>query len=283
MTIFNAYVASAFSKDDKGGNKAGVIIGRRFTEAQKTEIAGYLRYSETVFVSISTFNDFKLEYFTSKGEIPLCGHATIAAFTVLRHLGLLKKQDCTIETKSGILRVQVDESGLILMEQNRPQFYETLDRKEAEACFDSIVIDHTLPVQIVSTGLKDILVPVTNPVVLGSMAPDFPAITRISRENECIGIHAFSPGKDRGVTAICRNFAPLYGINEESATGTSTGALACYLYKYASKQNQYIFEQGYNLHCVSRIYVNLDSEDDTVTGVWVGGYGYLNHVYRIVF
>lgn len=92
MTIFNAYVASAFSKDDKGGNKAGVIIGRRFTEAQKTEIAGYLRYSETVFVSISTFNDFKLEYFTSKGEIPLCGHATIAAFTVLRHLGLLKNR-----------------------------------------------------------------------------------------------------------------------------------------------------------------------------------------------
>ena len=28
---------------------------------------------------------------------------------------------------------------------------------------------------------------------------------------------------------ICRNFAPLYDIDEEAATGTSNGALACYL------------------------------------------------------
>ena len=72
-----------------------------------------------------------------------------------------------------------------------------------------------------------------------------------------------------GLTAICRNFAPLYGIDEESATGTSNCALACYLYRYVSKQDQYIFEQGHNLNSISRIYVNLDTEDNTITGVWV--------------
>ena len=218
------------------------------------------------------------KYFTPAGEVPLCGHATIGTFAVLRHLGMLEKQEYTIETKSGILRIRVDENGLIFMEQNTPEFYERLDKADVEACFEPDGIADTLPVQIVSTGLKDIMVPVTDPEILGRMTPDFSAITRLSLEKECIGIHAFSPAKETDLTAICRNFAPLYGIDEESATGTSNCALACYLYRYASKQDQYIFEQGRNLNSISRIYVKLDTEDNTITGVWVGGYGYLSSV-----
>ena len=235
-------------------------------------------YSETAFVADSELADFKLEYFTPAGEVPLCGHATIGTFAVLRHLGMLEKQEYTIETKSGILRIRVDENGLIFMEQNTPEFYERLDKADVEACFEPDGIADTLPVQIVSTGLKDIMVPVTDPEILGRMTPDFSAITRLSLEKECIGIHAFSPAKETDLTAICRNFAPLYGIDEESATGTSNCALACYLYRYASKQDQYIFEQGRNLNSISRIYVKLDTEDNTITGVWVGGYGYLSSV-----
>lgn len=276
MTM-KVYVAGAFSKDNRGGNKAGVVLqGGRLNEAEKTKTAFLLGYSETAFVADSELADYKLEYFTPEGEVPLCGHATIGTFTVLRHLGMLKKQKYTIETKSGILRIRVDDNGLIFMEQNIPKFYETLDKGEVEACFNPSGITDAMPVQIVSTGLRDIMVPVTNPEVLGRMTPDFAAITRLSRVKQCIGVHAFSPAKERGLTAICRNFAPLYGIDEESATGTSNCALACYLYKYASKQDSYIFEQGYNLNSISRIYVKLDTEDNTITGVWVGGYGYLS-------
>ena len=57
-------------------------------------------------------------------------------------------------------------------------------------------IPDALPVQIVSTGLKDIMVPVTDPGILGRMTPDFSAITRLSLEKECIGIHAFSWQRD---------------------------------------------------------------------------------------
>ena len=272
-------MANAFSKDHSGGNKAGVVLRqRRLNEAEKTKTAFLMGYSETAFVADSELADFKLEYFTPAGEVPLCGHATIGTFAVLRHLGILEKQEYTIETKSGILRIRVDENGLIFMEQNTPEFYESLDKAEVEACFEPDGIADTLPVQIVSTGLKDIMVPVTDPEILGRMTPDFSAITRLSLEKECIGIHAFSPAKETDLTAICRNFAPLYGIDEESATGTSNCALACYLYRYASKQDQYIFEQGRNLNSISRIYVKLDTEDNTITGVWVGGYGYLSSV-----
>lgn len=276
MTV-DVYVANVFSKDNSGGNKAGVVLlGDKLNEAEKTNIAYRLGYSETAFVSRSSRADFKLEYFTPAGEVPLCGHATIGTFVVLRHLFMLKKHDYTIETKSGILRITVEPDGRIFMEQNTPQFYQRLNPGHIRKCFDVDGISKTLPVQIVSTGLKDILVPIHNPVVLEKMAPNFDAISEISRETDCVGIHAFSLVQGTDVTAICRNFAPLYGIDEEAATGTSNCALACYLYRYVDKQNQYVFEQGYNLKSVSRIYVHIESENDAIRSVFVGGYGYLS-------
>lgn len=272
--MIDVYVVSAFSKDGAGGNKAGVVLqNKNMNEQEKTKIAFQLGYSETAFVSPSAQADFQLEYFTPVGEVPICGHATIGTFTVLNHLKLLEKSVYTIETKSGILKIMIEENGLIFMEQNAPQYYEKIAEEDVKPCFGSGTIDEAYPIQIVSTGLRDILVPISTPDVLASMIPDFEMISRVSREKKCVGIHAFSIIEDTEITAICRNFAPLYGIQEESATGTSNCALACYLHQYGIKQSQYIFEQGYNLKSISRIYVKVESRDDRLTEVYVGGQG----------
>ncbi len=75
---------------------------------------------------------------------------------------------------------------------------------------------------------------------------------------------------------ICRNFAPLYDINEETATGTSNGALACYLYEnnYLRKK-VYLFEQGYSLQSPSEILVKLaTNSENSIEKVYVGGKEY---------
>ena len=100
-------------------------------------------------------------------------------------------------------------------------------------------------------------------------------IANLSREKNAVGVHAFTLTTESGVTAICRNFAPLYGIDEESATGTASCALACYLFKYHRQQPQYIFEQGHNMGAISRIVVNLSYHGNVIDSVFVGGYGYL--------
>ena len=46
------------------------------------------------------------------------------------------------------------------MEQNEPIFYNVISPNEFIDCFDSKAIDNTYPIQIVSTGLKDILIPI---------------------------------------------------------------------------------------------------------------------------
>lgn len=274
--MVDVYVAVAFSKDAKGGNKAGVVLGRsELTSVQKAAIAKEMGYSETAFVLDSDKADFKLQYFTPTEEVPLCGHATIIAFSTLKLLNMLDKPDCTIETEAGILNIHIKDDGLILMEQNRPAYLEVLDSDIFTGCIERNFIDHRFPIQIVSTGLNDVMLPVDSVEHLEQLSPDFEMIANMSKEKEVVGVHAFTIIKESDVTAICRNFAPLYGIDEESATGTANCALACYLFKYYKQQSQYVFEQGHNMGDISRIVVNLSYHENVIDSVFVGGYGYL--------
>ena len=81
------------------------------------------------------------------------------------------------------------------------------------------------------------------------------------------------------MTASCRNFAPLFGIPEESATGSASGALACYLtthLRYKSldgkHSNSFIFEQGRAMDCASIITASVESNGEDIHKVKVGGF-----------
>ncbi|WP_311406875.1 PhzF family phenazine biosynthesis protein [Liquorilactobacillus uvarum] len=268
----SVYVANAFSKNHKGGNKAGmVLLDNKLTAIQKMSIAKELGYAETAFISKSQIADYKFEYFTPKEEVDLCGHATIGSFALLMHLDKLFNDHYTIETNSGVLSITIKDR-VIFMEQNKPVYYEVVPLKELAGCFDVRDIDVKYPIQIVSTGLKDILIPIKSEERLNALQPNFEMIKRISKYHGVVGMHLYTFNNNR---IICRNFAPLYDINEESATGTSSGALACYLYERGYLQKEtYAFEQGYSLHSPSEILVNLSTNArDEVEKVYVGGKG----------
>lgn len=269
----SVYVASAFSKDDQGGNKAGVVLNENaLTTTQKMTIAKRLGYAETAFITKSEMADYKFEYFTPKEEVDLCGHATIGSFAILMHLNQLSRNRYTIETNSGILTIAIKD-GMISMEQNKPVFADIVPPTEFIDCFDSEAIDREYPIQIVSTGLRDILIPIKSEARLHTLQPDFERIKDISKSYHVVGMHLYAFDDNR---IICRNFAPLYDIDEEAATGTSNGALACYLYQQQDSQKEdFVFEQGYSLNSPSEIFVKLaiDRENE-IEKVYVGGKGY---------
>lgn len=272
----NVYVMSAFSKDDQGGNKAGVVLDHdELTAADKMHIAKELGFSETAFVTRSDKADYQIQYYTPTDEVPLCGHATIATFSLLYHMGRLDRKAYTIETKAGVLRMRIEPDGMIFMEQNKPEYLDVLETKVFDNCLETSWISKQYPVQIVTTGLKDILMPMDSVEHLGMMDPDFTEMTKISRELQVVGVHAFALTGNEEPVAICRNFAPLYGIDEESATGTANCALASYLHRHYQKKRRYVFEQGYNLGQVSRIVVEIVDDGDEIQEIFVGGYGYL--------
>ena len=265
-------IASAFSKNGSGGNKAGVCTyGEGLNALQKQQVAKELGFSETVYISTGK-KSFKLEYFTPSDEVPLCGHATIAAFVVMRELIKLEKNSYLIETKSGDFHVSFD-GDLVFMEQAKPEFFEILSKTDIQKCFDIEVCHDKLPIEIGSTGLRDIILPVKDLMTLEAMNPNFDEISALSQAVDAVGIHAFTID---GKRIVCRNFAPLYDIPEESATGTSNCVLACYLWKNnILKEDKYTFEQGYSLGSPSEIVVHLETDGEVITKVSVGGKGYL--------
>lgn len=189
----------------------------------------------------------------------------------------IKVGEYTQETKAGILQVEYRLDGTIFMSQNIAEFYEIIDKNKIA---DSLNINENailvnLPIQIVSTGLRDILIPVNNLETLLSVNPNFERITEISKRYGVVGYHVFTTETKFNSTAHCRNFAPLYDIPEESATGTSNGALSCYLYKYGviteKEYSKLIFEQGYSMDKPSEIFARLEIENREIKGIKVGG------------
>jgi len=265
------YAVSAFCKDNDGGNLAGVVLwGEELDDAQKMAISKKLGYSETAFVTQSDIADFKLEYFTPVEEVPLCGHGTIAVFSLMQHLEMLDRKVYTFESKVGVLEVTIDE-GKVFMEQSVPQYFGFVEKVELAACFDIDLITEQYPIQIVSTGLPDMLVPIKDERMLNALTPNFDEIAKISRKYDIVGIHAFALQDDR---IICRNFAPLYDIPEESATGTANCALVSYLYKHGIKRREvYTIEQGYAMDAPSEITVRIACDNDEIARIFVGGCG----------
>jgi len=273
-----AYKINAFAKTQEGGNPAGVVVNAdALSENDMKKIAGILGLSETAFVMNSAVADYRVRFFTPTEEVDLCGHATIGTFSTLLSIGYIKCGNYTQETKAGVLNVEVMEDSSIMMNQTKPSFYEVVEKKEIADSLNISVDDmnEKLPVMIVSTGIRDIIVPIRNMEVLNGINPDFEKVFEISKKFNTIGYHMFSLDSLNDSNAHCRNLAPLYGIPEESATGTSNGALACYLLKYNQIKSEHAknlcFEQGYSMNMPSEIIVTLSVENNEIHEVRVGG------------
>lgn len=273
------YILSAFTKDGEGGNPAGVVLDTKdLTEKDMQFIASTLGFSETAFILPSINSDYKIRYFTPNEEVDVCGHATVATFSLLTQKGIVNPGIYTTETKAGVLNVQIYENHMVFLQQNPPSFLEVLPFEEIIESL-RIIEDQlmpNMPIQIVSTGLRDIIVPVRSLTDLLEVNPDMKKITEISRKYNVTGYHVFTLETLYDSTAHCRNFAPLYDIPEESATGTSNAALACYLVKYddkkESKERIFTFEQGYTMNSSSEITVNVSVHSGDFANVQVGGF-----------
>ncbi len=290
--VVNYSVINAFTECEGGGNPAGLVIcdNQEFvlSEEDMQFIAKRLGFSETAFVMKSDICDFKIRFFTPNAEVDLCGHATIASFAYMFKQGLIKEGLYKQETKAGILEVKVDEKGFAFMEQNLPIFFEALEKEEIAKSL-GIEVSHitdNLPVQVVSTGIKDILVPVKSQEIMKNLAADMKLISDISKKYDVTGYHVFTLDTIGKATAHCRNFAPLYDIPEESATGTSNGALSCYLFKYnlinEKNADKLVFEQGYEMGRPSTILGRLEVIEGKVKQVIIGGTGIIEKEEKIV-
>ncbi|MCL6590963.1 MAG: PhzF family phenazine biosynthesis isomerase [Firmicutes bacterium] len=290
MREIQLFFTDSFTERQFRGNQAPIVLDAELLkEDEKQTIARELNASETIFISQSKIADFKIQFFTPKMEVELCGHGTIAAYWVLSSIGRISGSSGMVqirqETKVGVLPVDIHFDGkkpdLVMMSQTKPQFIGEPFSKETIAKvlkMDPQDILDDFPIQNVSTGRAKLLIPIRNREKLYGLKPDFNEIKVFCQKIGTNGFHLFTFDTHEEISiTTARHFAPTAGVNEDPVTGNASGALGCYLVKYCqSKINQsnpycFIMEQGYNLYRDGKVFVEIKKDDEEISSVKAGG------------
>lgn len=252
MKKYRIYQIDSFTKEKFHGNPAGVVPNADgLTEEQMQKIARELNNSETAFIFKSNSSDYDVEvrFFTPTVEVPICGHATVAAHYVraLEENNNIKLQRVVQKTKAGILPVDIIKDGdeySIIMTQGKPEVSEPLNEEIryeiAEAlCIDINELCKEYPIAIASTGYSKIMAPIYSNDVLHGLKPDLQKLTKISEKVGCNGFYIFTLNPKDEVLVHGRMFAPATGLVEDPVTGNANGPLGAYLVNYNILQNNY--------------------------------------------
>lgn len=214
MTGIPFFQVDAFGERPLAGNPAAIMpLDRWLPDDVMQAIAAENNLAETAFLvpSDNEDADYELRWFTPAVEVPLCGHATLAAGHILIHGDRVR-----FSTKSGILTVTRHDD---LLELNLPAA-RPVESDEPELC--AALGLSVRPVWLTAPEFNDsAIVPVANEAEVKAVTPDFARLKHIRR----MAI-VTAPGDEQDVAS--RVFVPYAGIDEDPVTGSAHGALVPY-------------------------------------------------------
>jgi len=288
------YQADVFTAQPFGGNPVAVFPeAQGLTDDQLQQIAREMNLSETVFVfpPIDPAAVVRLRIFTPTQEIPFAGHPVVGTMHVLAQLGMITTtepitrvvQECNIGCFPVDLLTRNGQVMRVVMTQPAPQFLERIDDTEdlykvaaALGIPKHTITDTKWSLEVVSTGLPVLIVPVRTLTAVRSINPDPSAIVDLCGRFGANGIMAFSTMTVEPFSNVhARMFAPAIGIPEDPATGSASGALGAYLVQNKivsfGPMTEIVIEQGYEVERPSRILVQVESNSEAIQTVKVGG------------
>jgi trans-2,3-dihydro-3-hydroxyanthranilate isomerase len=252
------YWIDAFTDKPYGGNPCAVVLGADSLSAEQMQaIAKEFNLSETAFVRSSEKADFGARYFTPQEELPFAGHPTIATVSALIQEELIKLgagiTRLSLELPAGIIPIEVEPNSgrtRITMSQLAPKFLKIYDSKEVLEIFGLSEGD-LIPgakIQTVSTGTPILMVPLANLDALKRVGyQDADRYLKFKSKGDFLFAHHFCP---EGVTKNGRTFARSLPTPpaqlEDPYTGSATGCMAAYLWKYGFvSETKFVAEQGH--------------------------------------
>lgn len=269
------------------------------TDEQMMKIAREMNLSETVFVLKSESDQVlrRLRIFTPMREIPFAGHPIVGTWTALAQEGVVPIpeggngwQRIFHEVGIGILPVDIEfKDGKPLqveMTQGTFEIIQEIDDAHEQAEVARALgiaredLDESLPIQVITTGLSCLAVPIRSLADLRDARIDATLLGDIYTRHGAAGCHAFTRetievGASR---AHARFFAPADNIPEDPATGSACGALGGYLVHHGglslepeNGRYKFVIEQGDFIHRPSRINLDVKGQPGSVEEVKVGG------------
>ncbi|MCG6495816.1 PhzF family phenazine biosynthesis protein [Kitasatospora sp. A2-31] len=208
------------------------------TDEQRRTVPWLTGASHAVFVSPGA--DVSLRFFTTTGELPGCGHGTVAALAFLAARAGSSDYRATLRTGGGsfagrVTRAHGDydaafEPGPVTLRGPAPG--------ELDAVLDALGVaaDAVAPGgRIATLGRARLLLPVATPTVLAALVPDFDRLRAACDSLGLLGCYVHCETGTSGAAGAAglrfaaRMFAPSIGVPEDVANANSTACLAAHL------------------------------------------------------
>lgn len=256
------YLVDCFAEAKYQGNELAVLIpDRQISDLEMQQIAREINFSETAFILSEKKRDggYDVRIFTPAVEVLFAGHPTLGTAYVIHNMfedG--KSTEVRLNLKIGQIPVRVDGDTLT-MRQNQPTFGPVIDTAAVADCFHLAPEDirGDYPIQLVSTGLESVIVPLKNLDALAKCAVDHMKFQKYIQEKFACN-HLFFVDMGDG-TLRARNIMEDPGFADDPATGSANGNLAGYLLKhdfFGKRQVSYIVHQGVEMGRPSTLYVD---------------------------
>ena len=275
------------------------------------QIAREMNLSETVFVLKPETDSVlrRLRIFTPMREIPFAGHPIVGTWFGLAQEGVVPipeggsgLQRIYHEVGIGVLPVDIEfkdgEPVQVIMTQGEFKIISEVDDAHEQAEVARALglaredLDEELPIQVITTGLSCLVVPVRSIADLRDCRIDSTLLADVYTRHGGAGCHAFTRetlevGTSR---AHARFFAPADNIPEDPATGSACGALGAYLVHHGGLtlepedgRYKFVIEQGDFIKRPSRISLDVKGQRGRVEEVKVGGPAILVAKGEVVF
>lgn len=292
---YTYYTADVFTQTRFGGNPLAVLPDARgIDDALMQTLAREFNYSETVFVlpPDNPAHTARLRIFTPGGELPFAGHPTVGTAFVLAKAGLLPltgaRTDIVFEEGVGPVPVRIDRAGDTITgcTLSVPRLPESPvappPAADVAAVLGLTADDLAGAPECWSCGVPFLMVPLRSLQALSRAAIDSARWQAVLAAHPAHKVYPFvrdtatldAQGQPRWHV---RMFAPGIGVKEDAATGSAAASFAGWLHRHdlrahaAPRTQRYTLIQGVDMGRPSELALELDTEDDALTAVRVGG------------
>ncbi len=283
--------ADVFTDRPFGGNQLAVFTDARgLTAAEMQTLAREMNFSESTFVLPPEIDGAvkRVRIFTPAIEMPMAGHPTVGTAFVLAQRGEIpligERTSAGLQLNIGLVDVEIEgEAGaprFVWMTHRAPEFGPTRDDRArvAEAlgvAADDIRAD--LPMQVVSTGMPFLFVPLRSLEAIGRCRVNALALQGLFAAGQPVMVYLFTTETTTpGAHVHARMFGPhVIDVPEDPATGAAAAPMGAYAARYHVLPRQprmnFAIEQGVEMGRPSQIHLDVRTQGEAITGLRIGG------------
>jgi len=244
-------LVNSFTGVEAEGNPAGVLISQEeLDSALMQELATLVGFSETAFVTPlpEKSDEYRIRWFTTVTEVPLCGHATLAAAAVIfRKRGISStsvsglssrgvnpkptgSKKIRFHSQSGILEVSLQKKRYVLdFPLDTPIPYDPPENLLTAMSIESYVSS------AYGKLTNYLLIQLQNEERVADLSPNFSLLKGLNLPG-IIGIIATAIADSSDIDFVSRFFDPWAGIMEDPVTGSAHSLLTPYWQQILKKR-----------------------------------------------